>query len=112
MGDDLGVGFGDKLVALRGELALQLEIIFDNAVMDDDDAAGAVAVRVRVLFGRAAVRGPARVADAEGAVERVLAQNLFQIPQLACRAPQFELLAPRMAHGNSRRVITAVFEAP
>ena len=32
--------------------------------MDDDDLAGAVAVRVRVLFGGPAVRGPARVADA------------------------------------------------
>ena len=81
--DDLGVGLGDKLVALRGELVLQLEIIFDDAVVDDDDAAGAVAMRVGVLFRRAAVRSPARVADAEGAVERVVAQHLFKVAQLA-----------------------------
>ena len=94
MRDDFGVGFGDKLVALRGELALQVEIIFDNAVVNYDDAAGAVAVRMRVLFSGPAVRGPARVADAERAVERMLAKNLFQIRELARRAPQVEFVAP------------------
>jgi hypothetical protein len=91
--DDLGVGLGDELVALRGELALEFEIIFDDAVVDDDDAAGAVAVRVRVLFGGAAVRGPARVADAECAVERMLAQTSSSFDSLpaARRSSSFSL---------------------
>ena len=71
--DDFGVGFGDELVALVLELVLQLEVVLDDAVVDDDDLAGAVAVRVRVFFGRPAVRGPARVADAVVAVDRGLA---------------------------------------
>jgi len=69
-----------------------------------------------VFFGRAAVRGPPRVADAEGSLERVLAQNLFQIVQLAGGAPNFKRGggkrgARRAAHGNARRVVAAVFEA-
>ena len=112
MRDDFGVGLGNELVALRGQCAFQVKIIFDDAVVNHNDATGAVAVRVSVLFGWAAVRSPAGVADAEGAVKRMLAQNLFKISQLAWRAPQFERLASGMAHGDSRRVITAVFEAP
>ena len=69
--DDLGVGFGLELVPLRLQLVLQLEVVLDDAVVHDDDAAGAVAVRVRVLLGRPAVRGPARVADAVQAVDRL-----------------------------------------
>ena len=83
VGDDFGVGFGDELVALRGEFALEVEVVFDDAVVDDDDAAGAVAVGMGVLFGGAAVGGPARVADAEGAIERMLAEDFFEIAQLA-----------------------------
>ena len=53
------------------QLLLQLEVVLDDAVVDDDDPAGAVAVRMRVLLGRPAVRRPARVADAVVALERV-----------------------------------------
>ena len=63
--DDLRVRLGDERVALGDQLALQLEVVLDDAVVDDDDAAVAVAVRMGVLLGRPAVRGPARVADAE-----------------------------------------------
>ena len=63
--DDLGVGLGDERVALRAASSrFRSEVVLDDAVVDDDDAAGAVAVRVRVLFGRPAVRRPARVAEA------------------------------------------------
>ena len=71
MRDDLGVGLGDEGVPFALQLLLQIEVVLDDAVVDDDDAAGAVAVRVRVLFGRPAVRGPARVADAVLAFERI-----------------------------------------
>ncbi len=33
-----------NFVALGGEFPLQFQIIFDNAVVNDDDAAGAVAM--------------------------------------------------------------------
>ena len=37
--DDLGVRLGDEPVALGGELPLELEVVLDDAVVDDDDAA-------------------------------------------------------------------------
>ena len=73
VGDDFGVGLGDELVALFFELALQIDVILDDSVVDDDDISGAVAVRVRVFLGGAAMRGPARVSDAVGAVDRATA---------------------------------------
>ena len=84
--NDLGVRFGDKLVALRGQFALQLEIVFDNAVVDHDDASRAVAMGMRILFRGTAMRRPAGVTDAEGALQRVLVENLFKVGQLAGRA--------------------------
>ena len=112
VGDDLGVGFGDELVALGGEFALQVEIVFDDAVVDHDDAAGAVAMRMGILFGGAAVRGPAGVADAEGAVERDARAALLP-GWPACRE-RGRLRAGRVgtAHGDAGRVVAAVLEAP
>ena len=61
---------------------LEREIVFDDAVVDDDQGAGAVAVGVGVLFGGAAVGGPARVADAEGAVDGRAAMTASRLRSL------------------------------
>ncbi len=60
-----------NLWPLRGEFVFELEVVFDDAVVDDDDAAGAVAMGMGVLFRGAAVRCPARVPDAVSAIERM-----------------------------------------
>jgi len=81
--DDLGVCFCDELVALLSEFALEVKIIFDDAVMNYDEAAGAVAMRVGIFFRGAAVGGPARVTDAEGAstgFSRRTASRLLSLP--------------------------------
>ena len=106
--DDLGVGLGDERVAFALQLLLQLEIVLDDAVVDDDDAAGAVAVRVRVLFGRPAVRGPARVADPVFAFERIAGDDLFEPRQLAGAAPQLD--AAVADDGDAGRVVAAILE--
>ncbi len=87
VGDHLSVGFGSELVALFLELSFEGEIIFDDAIMDDDDPAGAVAMGMGVLFGGAAVSGPTSVSDAVGAIQRFIADDVFQIAQLALGAP-------------------------
>ncbi len=111
VGDDFRVGFGDELVAFGGQRVLQLDVILDDAVVHDDDFAGAIAVRVGVFFGGAAMRGPARVADAVDAVEGSGANRFFQIVQFAGRAAdlQFPVLAD---HGDAGGVVAAIFEAP
>ncbi len=77
------------------------EVVFDDAVVDDDEGAGAVAVGVGVLFGGAAVGGPAGVADAVGALERVVAEDGFKVGELAGGAADVE--AGRGLRGCRRR---------
>ena len=90
MGDDLGIGLGDEGVAFFRQLTLQFQVVFDDAVMHHHDAPGAVAVGMGVLFGRPAMGGPTGVADAVGALQRVLPDHLFQVAQLTRRAAQFQ----------------------
>ena len=68
------------------QLGAQLEVVLDDAVVDDDDVAAAVAVRVGVVVGRLAVRGPARVADA-GATGGIRALEPAAQRRRACRRP-------------------------
>ena len=77
--------------------------------MNDDDAARAVAMRMRVLFGRSAVSGPTRVADAVSAVERTETNRLFEIAQLTFRAKNLELVL-FVDDGDTGGVVTAIFE--
>src|SRR5205814_2100490 len=108
--DDLGVGLGDEAVPLRLQLVLQIEVVLDDAVVDDDDLAGAVAMRMGVLLGRTSVRRPAGVADAVITGDRIGADNLFQVRQFAGAAAQIDRAVAD--HGDSRRVVAAIFEPP
>jgi hypothetical protein len=54
--------------------------------------------------------GPAGVADAVGAFERVFAQDLFEMHELAGSAADLENWAGGAADGDAGRVIAAVFE--
>ena len=56
--------------ALGLELPLEGGVVLDDAVVDDGDGAVAAEVRVGVAVGGGAVRGPARVADADGSPGR------------------------------------------
>ena len=50
MRNDLRVGLRLELVSLRLQLSAELLVVFDDAVVDDGDAARVVRVRVRVGF--------------------------------------------------------------
>ena len=110
MGDDLGVGFGLEDVALGDEGVLEREIVFDDAVVDDDEGARAVAVGGGVFFGGAAVSGPAGVADAEGAVDGRVVDDGFEVAELAGGAAEFEA-GGASGYGDAGGVVTAVLEA-
>ncbi len=100
-------------VTLGGEFALQVEIVFDDAVVNHDDAARAIPMRMGVFFRRPSVRGPARVANAIGAVERMLRAAPLQG---SCSLPgarrTSSVDAGGIAYGDARRVIAAVFQSP
>ena len=63
MRDHFGVGFGRELGTLAFELATQLAEILDDAVVHHREFFGGV--RMRVVLGRPAMGGPARVAYAD-----------------------------------------------
>ena len=109
VGDDFGVGLGGELVAFGDQLLLQRDIVLDNAVVDDDDLAGAVAMGMGVLFRGTPVRGPAGVADAVGAVERLQADDLFQVAQLAFSAANLQASAIA-GNRDARRVVAAILQ--
>ena len=68
--DDLRVGLRGKLHALLLQKFADLEIVFDDAVMDDGDLAVLGDVRVGVDIVRFAVGRPAGVPDAGSAVQQ------------------------------------------
>ena len=88
---------------------LQGNVVLDDAVVHDDDSPGAIAMRVGVLFGRTAVRGPAGVADAVGAIQRLEADDFFQIAQLAFSAANLQAFAIA-AHRDSGGIVSAIFQ--
>ena len=83
--------------------------------MDDDEGAGAVAVGVGVLFGGAAVGGPAGMADAEGALDGVGAEDVGEVAEFAWGAAELEgvddAVGGGAGDGDAGGVIAAVFEA-
>src|ERR1700674_1383338 len=68
-------------------------------------------MRMSIFFGGAAVGGPARVADAVGALDGRFPQDFLEVAQLARGATDFEL-AVLGDNGDSRGVIAAIFELP
>ncbi len=72
MGDDLGVGFGREFDARGFQLAPQLGKILDDAVVHHRQPVGSM--RMGVVLGRPAVGRPTRVADADGAGQRLAEQ--------------------------------------
>ena len=108
--DGLGVGVGLEHVALggRARACSSLEVL-DDAVVDDRDLV--VHVRMRVALGRAAVRRPARVADAGVALQRLAragaSPGCCSLPSARRRSRW-----PFSTVAMPRRIIAAIFEPP
>ena len=107
--DHFGVGFGGEGVAGLLELFAQLFVVLDDAVVNDREAAERD-VRMRVALGRDAVRGPARVRDADLAVRGVGFDRVLEHLDLADGAQALEL-GGAVEHGDAGGVVAAVFEA-
>ena len=90
---------------------LSVQIVLDDAVVHHHDVAVAIAMRMRVLFGGPAVRRPARVADAVGAVDRVQPDGVFQVAQLARGAPHRQVMVA-VQDRDAGRIVAAIFQAP
>ena len=104
--DGLRVGLRLGQVAVLGEVGEQLAEILDDAVVDHRDLVGRV--RMGIALGRRAVGGPARVADADHAVERLDAQLCREIAELALGAAARDLAA--LERRDAGAVIAAILE--
>ena len=101
--DHLGIGLRAEAPPPGEQFVAQLQIVFNNAVVDDHHLSGAV--RVGVLLGRSSVGGPAGMANADCALDRLGAQDVVEVLQLADRAPQHN---PVAGHRQPGRVIAPV----
>ena len=106
MGDGLGVGLGDEDMAQRGEFVAQFAEILDDAVMHHRQLVGGVGMGV--VLGRAAMRRPAGVADADRTVQRLFQQHGFEIAQLALGAAALQLAV--LQRRDAGGIVAAIFE--
>src|SRR5579883_477255 len=88
------------------QLRAQLAEILDDAVVHHGDVLGRV--RMRIGFVWLAVGGPAGVADPGMAVQRLAAQPLLEVLQLALGAPPLEMVA--LQRRNPGEIIAAIFQ--
>src|SRR6266567_2640566 len=109
MGDDFRVRFGCERVTFLLQFFLEFEIILDNAVVDNDDFSGAVAMRVGILLSRTAMRCPARMTDAVSAIKRRFGDDLFEIAELAWGAADLQV-AVLPYDGDARGIVATIFE--
>ncbi len=106
--DDFGVGLGAELDAGLFQLFAQFAEILDDAVMHDRELVGRV--RMRVGLVRAAMRRPARMADAGHAGERLAVEFDFEIFQLAFGAAALEMTV--LDGRDARGIVAAIFKPP
>ncbi len=107
LGDGFGIGFGGEDLAGGFEFGAERQVVFDDAVMDDGDAGGAV--RVGVGFGGGAVGGPACVADAGGAGEGGRGEGGGEVGEFALGAAAGDGTVDQ--GGDASTVIAAIGEA-
>src|SRR5579883_3332096 len=105
-GDGLGIGLGLEAVAELAQLAAQLLEILDDAVVDDGDARRRDGMGVGLV--RDAMRRPARMADADRALHRLLLEAGDEVVELALGAAALDLAVDQRR--DPRRLIAAVFE--
>ena len=111
---DLGVGVAGELHAGGLQLVAQVGEVLDDAVVDDGDLAGGVAVRVGVAVGGPAVGGPAGVAHPGGARSalpgRFGVQRGFQVGQPAGTAAHRQSAAT-VDQGDTGGVVAPVLHS-
>jgi hypothetical protein len=95
-------------MAAREQLRTEIDKVLDDAVVNYRDRARFV--RMRILFGRAAVRRPSRVPDSDVALQRRVGQQVAKIFELAFGAANLELAT--IDDGcDSGRVVAAILQA-
>ena len=101
-----GVGFARKSGARLLQLHPQFAEILDDTVVDHRNALGGVGMGIGL--GRLAVGRPAGVADPDMACQRLLAQLVLEIAQLALGAAAIDPAV--FERGDARGIVAAIFQ--
>ena len=104
-----GVGVGFEYMAFVDELFLQSHVVFDDAIVDDDEMVVAVAVGMGISVRRLAMGSPAGVANADVTGERMAFQRFFQVCQAAFFLFDFDMSI--LVYSDAGGVIASVFQA-
>src|SRR5271154_3103751 len=107
MRDELGIRFGSQLMAAREQLRAQVDKVLNDAIVNYRNRARFV--RMRILFGRAAVRRPSRVPDSDVALQRRVGQQVAKIFEFALGAANLELATVDDGR-DSGRVVATILE--
>src|SRR6266545_6125659 len=106
MSNNLRVRLRAKMSSPFAERLFELQVIFDDAVVDHDHVARAV--RMRVGFRRSPMSCPSRVADADRSTHWLPLEHRFEIIQLAFATANRHLAV--VQHGNPRGVVAPVLK--
>ena len=90
------------------QLIAKLLVVLDDAVVDENDAAALVGVRMGVFAGHRSVGSPARVADPAVAMNRLVDDQLGEVLDATDRLADLE--GAVVAEGNTGRIVAAVFQ--
>src|SRR5579864_1122966 len=111
MRDDFRVSFSGELVPFLSELLLQAVIVLHDPVVHNHNFAGAIAMRMGVFFGGTAVRSPSGVAYAVRAMEWLLPNRFFQIPQFSFGTANLKTTSVA-GYCDSCGIVAAIFQPP
>ena len=78
MRNDFGICFRDETMIRLTQSLFELKIVLDDAVMNNDDTPGTVAVWMRVLLSWTTMCGPARMSDSVSSVDAGLSGSLLR----------------------------------
>ncbi len=109
VGEHLRVRFGHKGVALPLQHGAQRAEVLDDAVVNYGDLAMAIDVWMRVALIGLAMRRPAGVRDADGAVRGTAVHHGLELRDLAFCLAGVEALS--VHRRDAGRIVAAVFEA-
>src|SRR5215469_1896598 len=100
-----------KSVAKLEKFIFQPVVIFNHPVVHHGDPLGLVKMRMGILISGRTVRGPARMADPQAALRRLLLQHARQpLVDLPLLLSHHQILG--VDHRHTRAVIAAVFQPP
>src|SRR5262249_56820205 len=102
--DHPGLGFGTKATPRQRWRLARVAVARQDGVVDEGEPARAVEMRMRVLLGHTAVRGPARVPDAD----RARGQVRRSLADLADAALEDDAVS--VTDGHTPRIVAAILE--